>query len=149
MRSLRSQHVGKRVGLLLFVALAILVSACGGGEEEKKLVLGTINRSPETPIVIPAGEPVVVGVSTALTGPIGPRGSEYRDAVVTSVDRWKSQNGKLIKGHEIAIQAEDDGCSATDVTRVAAGRLLGRQGLVGVIGPQCSGGACGRYSYVR
>ena len=85
--------------------------------------------------------PVVVGVSTALTGPIGPRGSEYLHAVVASAERWKSQNGTLIKGHEIEIQAEDDGCSAAEVTRVAAGRLLDRQGLVGVIGPQCSGGA--------
>ncbi len=82
-----------------------------------------------------------MGISTALTGPIGVRGGEYRDAVVAGVERWKAENGLLIKGHEIEIQAEDDGCTEADVTRGAAKQLLGREGLVGVIGPQCSGGA--------
>ena len=130
-------------GLLLAAAvvLALAVTACSTDDEVVDVVLTDIDRSPETAMVIPAGEPVVVGVSTALTGPIGSRGSEYRDAVVVSVERWKAANGAFIGGHEIEVQAEDDGCSEADVTKSAADRLLRREGLVGVIGPQCSGGS--------
>ncbi|MEE9325469.1 MAG: ABC transporter substrate-binding protein [Dehalococcoidia bacterium] len=130
----------KLIGLFFLIVLVLVVAACGG-EDEEDLDLWDISRSPDTPIIIPAGEPIVVGVSTALTGPIGVRGGEYRDAVVAGVERWKAENGSLIKGHEIEVQAEDDGCTETDVTRGAAEQLLGREGLVGVIGPQCSGGS--------
>ena len=99
-----------------------------------------IDRSPETPMVIPVGEPVVIGVSSALTGPASPRGQEYRDAVVVAVEQWKARNGALIGGHEISIVSEDDGCTEAGVTRLAAERLLKRPGLVGVMGPQCSAG---------
>ena len=136
---LRPRDAVKLIGIFFSVTLLLVLAACGDDEEDK-FTLGNISRSPETPIVIQSGEPIVVGVSTALTGPIGPRGSEYRDAVVAGVERWKSVNGALLKGHEIEVQAEDDGCTAADVARAAADRLLGRQGLVGVIGPQCSGG---------
>ena len=91
-------------------------------------------------MVIQAGEPLVIGVSSALTGPAAPRGQEYRDAVVVAVEQWKAQNGALIGGHEIAIVSEDDGCTEADVTRKAAERLLKRPGLVGVLGSQCSAG---------
>ena len=130
----------KTVGLLLCGILVMLLAACSE-DEEAVLNLIDIDRAPETSIVIPAGEPVVVGVSTALTGSIGPRGSEYRDAVVVGVEQWKAANGPLIGGHQIEVQSKDDGCSEADVTRVAADRLLRRKGLVGVIGPQCSGGS--------
>ena len=106
----------------LFIALAIVlgisVTACSSDDEVEDVVLADIDRSPETAMVIPVGEPIVVGVSTALTGPIGVRGSEYRDAVVASVERWKDVNSVRIKGHEIEVQAEDDGCSQADVTIV-------------------------------
>ena len=104
------------------------------------MVLAHIERSPDTSVVIPVGEPLVIGVSSALTGPAAPRGQEYRDAVVVAVEQWKTQNGALIGGHEISIVSEDDGCTEEDVTRKAAERLLKRPGLVGVLGPQCSAG---------
>jgi branched-chain amino acid transport system substrate-binding protein len=69
------------------------------------------------------------------------RGEEYRDAAIVAIERWKEANGDEIAGHEIEVRAEDDGCSASDVTEVAAQRLLRTAGLVGVIGPQCSGGS--------
>ena len=83
----------------------------------------------------------MVGVSSALTGPVGPRGTEYRDAAIFAVNRWKAVHGELIEGHEIVVQAEDDGCTEADITVGAAERLLSRSGLVGVLGPQCSAGA--------
>ena len=133
-----------RLALLLgLIALALIAAACGGDDgDDTDGENGGVTRSPQTPIVIPAGEPIVIGISTALTGgPVGVRGAEYRDAAITAIERWKRQNGELIGGHEIHVRAEDDGCSASGVATVAAERLLALAGLVGVIGPQCSGGS--------
>jgi branched-chain amino acid transport system substrate-binding protein len=128
--------------LVLFLALALLAGACTGEEEDiAQNGNDVISRDPQTPIVIPAGEPIVIGVSAALTGPIKSRGVERRDATVVGIKRWKAANGDQIRGHDIMVYAEDDGCSQADVAAIAAERLLGREGVVGVIGPQCSGGA--------
>lgn len=121
--------------------LALVAAACGGGGDGPPLVLEPIERGPSSPIVVPPGEPIVVGTSSALTGPVGQRGREYRDAAILGVNRWKSAHGELIEGHEIVVQAEDDGCTEADITVGAAERLMRRSGLVGVLGPQCSAGA--------
>lgn len=113
----------------------------GGGETEEVGASGDVERGPTIPIVVPADEAIVIGVSTALTGPSGHRGSEYRDAALASLEVWKEENGDEVLGHEIQVVAEDDGCTEAEQTGVAAGRLLERVGLVGVIGPQCSSGA--------
>ena len=132
---------------LLFGLFALLFIAGACGDDDSDEVAdgdgnGAITRSPQTAIVIPAGEPIVIGISTALTGgPVGVRGAEYRDAAITAIERWKAANGDQIAGHEIEIRAEDDGCSASGVAKVAAERLRAVAGLVGVIGPQCSGGS--------
>ena len=119
--------------------LGVALAACSSDDED--VALADIARSPETSIIIPLGEPVVIGVSSALTGPAAPRGQEYRDAVVVAVEQWKSQNGATIGGQEISIVSEDDSCTETDVTRLTAERLLKRPGLVGMLGPQYSAGA--------
>ncbi|MGH3018123.1 MAG: branched-chain amino acid ABC transporter substrate-binding protein [Gaiellaceae bacterium] len=125
----------------LVCMLALVAAACGGGGDGPPLVLEPIERGPSSPIVVPPGEPIVVGTSSALTGPVGQRGREYRDAAILGVNRWKSAHGELIEGHEIVVQAEDDGCTEADITVGAAERLMRRSGLVGVLGPQCSAGA--------
>ncbi len=141
--------IGKRncgaVNWILFLALAVLLgfvfAACSGDDGNVATSNEDINRSPETQIMIPSMEPLVIGISSALTGPAAPRGQEYRDAVVVAVEQWKEDNGELIAGHQISIAAEDDGCTESDITRLAAERLLKHPGLVGVLGPQCSAGA--------
>jgi len=126
---------------MLALALALLAGACQGGEEKKAEVTQTPIRGPQTPIVIPAGEPIVVGISAPLTGPDAAVGTEDSDAAIVSVDRWKRANGSQIKGHAIKVQVEDDGCTDAEITVQAAERLLQQQGLVGVMGPDCSAGA--------
>jgi branched-chain amino acid transport system substrate-binding protein len=121
--------------------LALVAASCGGGGDGPPLVLEPIERGLSSPIVVPPGEPIVVGTSSALTGSVGQRGREYRDAGILGVNRWKSAHGELIEGHEIVVQAEDDGCTEADITVGAAERLMRRSGLVGVLGPQCSAGA--------
>jgi len=139
-------RVGSRVLTSALVAAAalgvLIVAACGGDDGGPQgFVPQEIERGPAIPIVVPIDAPIVIGVSSALTGPVGPRGSEYRDAVVLAVARWTESNGSTIGGHEILVHAEDDGCTEADITAAAAQRLLSHEGLVAVIGPQCSAGA--------
>jgi ABC-type branched-subunit amino acid transport system substrate-binding protein len=126
---------------MLILATALLVGACGGGEERKVEVTPAQVRTPQTPIVIPAGEPIVIGISAPLTGPDAEAGSEDSDAAVVSIDRWKRANGSQIKGHAVKVQMEDDGCTEVDIAIQAANRLLQQEGLAGVLGPDCSAGA--------
>ena len=132
----------------IVVIVVVVVLATGGGDDEAKGVIGDIHRSPDTPIVVPADEPIIIGVSTALSGPTETLGSEGRDAVIVGVELWKEANDDTIGGHEIEVHAEDDGCFNSEITARAAGHLLyGRDdhqmlpGLVGIIGPLCSDGA--------
>ena len=135
----RSTYGFAAVAVVIVVALAL---ASGGSDaEDPDTGLRDIPRGPNIDIVIPADEPLVVGVSSALTGPIAIPGTQYRDAVVVAVDRWKAANGDTLGGHAITVVAEDDGCTESDVTRLAAERHLQRPGLVGVVGPQCSAGS--------
>jgi branched-chain amino acid transport system substrate-binding protein len=140
--SVRFLHHGRwATGLGLMLALALLLGACGGNEEKKPEATGTVTRGPQTPIVIPAGKAIVIGISAPLTGPDSAVGTEDSDAAIVSVDRWRRANGGEIKGHSIEVQVEDDGCTEAEITVEAAERLLQQEGLVGVIGPDCSAGA--------
>jgi len=130
------------LGLIFVLVLALVAAACA--EEEgaaDDLADASLRPNAQTPIVIPAAAPIVIGMSTPLTGPDEASGTEDRDAVIVGVERWKKSNGNQIKGHEIDVRAEDDGCTEADITAQAAERLLRSQGLVGVIGPSCSAGA--------
>jgi ABC-type branched-subunit amino acid transport system substrate-binding protein len=114
------------LGLLLFPILLLLAWAA---EEATGPGLADVARGPDTPVVIPSNEPIVVGVSVALTGPVARRGQQYRDTVVVAVERWKAARGSQIDGHDLVVVAEDDGCSEGDVAQKAAARLLRRPGL--------------------
>jgi len=126
---------------MLALGAALLMGACSGNKEKKPEAAATVTRGPQTPIVIPAGKPIVVGISAPLTGPDAAAGAEDSDAAIVSVDRWKRANGSEIKGHAIKVQVEDDGCTESDITIQAAERLVRQEGLVGAIGPDCSAGA--------
>jgi len=120
----------------------LLATGCGGGDERTIPELVDEPRaSADEAIVVAAGEPIVIGISVPLTGPDADAGLEDRDAVLTAIERWKATNGGLIQGHEIAVRAEDDGCTEADIAAQAAQRLLRQPGLAGVIGPNCSAGA--------
>ena len=127
------------LALACLLVAVLALAGCGAAAPDVAGLTDT-ERSPDTPLVIAPGEPIVVGVSSALAGPNGVRGSEYRDGVIVAVERWKAANSETIAGHEIQVVAEDDGCTEADNAVVAAERLIQRSGLVGVIGPQCSSG---------
>jgi len=127
---------------LPLLALSIALAACGGKTTQMPaLADSSLRPDASANIIVPAGKPLVIGVSVPLSGPDSSAGGEDRDAVITGVNRWKERNGNTINGHEIVIHAEDDGCTETDITVQAAERFLRTEGLVGVIGPNCSAGA--------
>ena len=136
-------HNGSGALLLLPPILVVtLALGCGASTERASVPAGQPPRSDAVSnIVVPAGQPIIIGISETLTGSEAPAGTEDRDAVVTSVMRWKAAHGDQLKGHEIEIHAEDDGCTESEITKQAAERLLRTPGLVGVLGPGCSAGA--------
>ncbi|MFC2027483.1 hypothetical protein ACFLU3_02230, partial [Chloroflexota bacterium] len=99
MLHLRRSIIG--IVLCLTLLMMLLSGACDEKEGSEQTGGEDIPRDTQTPIVIPQDEPVIIGVSAALTGPIGPRGIEIRDAVIVGVERWKAENGEEISGHEI------------------------------------------------
>ncbi len=135
--------------LLGTVVIVVLVKlGTRDGDDEAESAITDIERSPDVPIEIPFGEPIIIGVSGPLSGPTETFGIEGREATAVGVELWKAANANTIGGHEIEVHAEDDGCFDADITARAAGHLLyGRDdhqllpGLVGVIGPTCSDGA--------
>ena len=123
------------------VSVLFIAGACSDDADDTDGDNGPITRGPSIDIVIAADEPIIIGISAALTGPIESFGTIGRDATIVGVERWKAANGDQIAGHDIEIRAEDDGCFEADITAQAAERLLRVKGLVGVIGPICSDGA--------
>jgi branched-chain amino acid transport system substrate-binding protein len=122
--------------------LLSLVAACDSDEKAED-ERSRVERAPEVPVVIGEGTPVTVGVSAPITGPDARSGTEDRDAVIAAVARWKDENGAAIKGHEIEVVVEDDGCTEADIAAEAARRLAARPTVVGVVGPNCSAGTPG------
>jgi branched-chain amino acid transport system substrate-binding protein len=122
--------------------VALVVLGCGSAAKKDVIPADQPPRSDAaSSVVVQAGQPIVIGVSDAFTGTEAQAGAEDRDAVVTSIMRWKATNGSQLLGHDIVVRAEDDGCTESDITKQAAERLLRTPGLVGVLGPGCSAGA--------
>jgi branched-chain amino acid transport system substrate-binding protein len=130
----------RRIFLLTSFLVAGTAVACAGDDAEP-LLTATPRADASQPIVVASGEPVVIGISTALTGPEEAGGREDLDGALTGIERWKRANGDRIAGHEIAVQVEDDACTDQEAAAEAARRLVSVAGLAGVIGPDCSAGA--------
>ncbi len=122
------------------MAMLLLAAACSSGSADPTATPGPA-RTQSMPIVVAAAKPIVIGASMVVTGPNADAGIEDSHAIVAAVNRWKAANGDRIKGHDITVDVEDDGCTESDITAMAAQRLLAQPGLVGVIGPSCSAGA--------
>jgi len=97
-----------------------------------------VDRSPQTPIIIPPGEPIVLGYSGPLTGALS---NEMPDFAIAGVLAWKELNGDEIHGHPIDLVGEDDGGVEPDIAVTAARLLIERPRLVGIVGPAFSSAA--------
>lgn len=117
-----------------FLAGLVLFSGCARSRPEAS------QAAPPPPdpwgdVAIAAGDPIVIGVSAALSGPYAAFGADVRDAVALALaDRVQ------LRGFRLEMDAEDDGCS-DERSAEAARALAGRAGLAGVIGSMCSSGS--------
>ena len=105
---------------LCALTLAGALAGCGGGPEPgfETVRIGT-------------GAPIVIGVSTMLEGDLSTTGQALLDAATLAGE------GVSIAGHDVEFVAANDGCTV-EGGATAARELVGRDGLVAVVGPSCS-----------
>ena len=117
-------------------ALAVLMlAACGGSGASHP----TPTTTPEPPsnIVIRRNEPVVIGVSAALTGDQTNIGSDISDAVALAIKDF----GGTLKLRTVQPSVLDDGCTDSQKAGDVARAFVGTTNLIGVVGPMCTTGA--------
>ncbi len=88
---------------------------------------GTIN--------IPPGSPIKIGMGTMLTGDYASLGIDIKNGAEMAIQKQKE-----ISGHQVILQAEDDGCAGPASVAIAE-KLCNDPLIVGLIGYMCSGGS--------
>lgn len=89
------------------------------------------------PIMIPAGDPIVIGVSAALSGDAGDIGSDLALAAQMAVEAF----GGTVAGHPISVSPRDDACMDPEQAVGVANLFIADSTLTGVVGPMCTVGA--------
>ena len=126
---------------LLLAVLALVAAACSdtGG------VPAECEDDPFGCVEVGADEPIEVGTLLVITGPNAFLGQDSQDGVTLAADyldgTFDQVNGE-IKGHTIAFNHQDDGCSA-DGGQAGAQSLASDAAVVAVIGTSCSSAAEG------
>jgi len=114
----------RSVVVVLLPLLLWLAVACG--EPDTSLEFGEVE--------VAAGEPIVIGLSVALTGDTSGDAQNIERGV-----RLAFEQAEAVKGHPLALEIADDGCSAEGSIAVARA-FAPRADVAGVIGPMCSRG---------
>jgi len=127
----------RRLVLFVLVPVALALSACGGGDGTAPTATVAADPTPTAEIVVAPGQPLVVGVSAALSGDQQAIGTDIADAVDLAI----ADRGGTLQGHPVTASREDDGCTDPEKAAGAAQRLVANPGLAGVIGPMCTTGA--------
>ena len=112
--------------LAMLLTAALLLTACGGAEPyECTDALGCVSYAPD--------EPIRIASALVISGPNTDLGIDSQYGVEIAMD-FKGQ----IFGHDIELQAEDDGCNA-EGGQTAGQKIVADPTIVGVIGTSCSG----------
>ena len=112
------------VGLLVVLSLAL--TACGGSQFECEDAIGCVTYAPD--------EPVRIASALVISGPNTDLGTDSQYGVEIAID-FKEDG---ILGHEIELQAEDDGCSA-EGGQAAGQKIASDPTILAVVGTSCSG----------
>jgi len=136
-----------RLILTLFVALTLLVSGCSPAATAAPAtgVLptdtpGSTSASTSIPadpwgnIVIPPGQSVKVGLSSALAGGYAVYGTDMLNGVDLAIEKF----GGSLHGWTLTSEGQDDGCEGAAGVTVAE-QFSADPNILGVIGPMCSG----------
>ena len=113
----------KRASLLLLITLFMVFTAFTAHADD----WGTIT--------IPAGKPIKIGLGAMLTGDYASLGIDIKNGAEMAVE----EKGTLL-GHDIELQAEDDGCAGPPSVAIAE-KLCNDPLIVGLVGYMCSGGS--------
>ncbi len=149
--------------LLLLVVLGLVVAACGGTSATTTAVTEPGTETTEPPatepagapeecsadpmgcVEIAAGDPIKIGSLLVVTGPNSSLGLDSQYGIELALDyadgAFDDVNGQ-IKGHDVVLVAEDEGCSAEGGT-AGADKLASDSQIVTVIGTSCSSAALG------
>ena len=121
-----------RIALVLCCALLL---ACGGTGTQQ--ATPTAVDAPAPSIIIPLGQPVIIGISAPLSGDQATLGNDIADAAELAI---ASRGGTLL-GHPLKIERMDDHCTDAEKAVDVARQLVEMETLAGVVGPMCTIGA--------
>ncbi len=150
--------------LLLLVVLGLVVAACGGTSETTTAATepaGTEATEPPSTepagapeecsadpmgcVEIAAGDPIKIGSLLVITGPNSSLGLDSQYGIELALDYADGTFDDVnvqIKGHDVVLVPEDDGCSAEGGT-AGGDKLASDSQIVTVIGTSCSSSALG------
>jgi branched-chain amino acid transport system substrate-binding protein len=139
-----SKRNGRRI-LALLAAMAMVITACGGGTETPDPATdsgdtgsdtGDDAASDDAVVVIPAGEKIQIRSLEAISGDVAFLGTPNQRATQMAIADYGD-----IQGFEVDLGTPlDDLCSA-DGGQAAAQTIVADKNVVGVIGTSCSGAA--------
>ena len=113
-----------------------LLFACGGATTRQPTPT-TVATPPPATITVGAGQPIIIGLSAALSGDQASLGNDLADAADLAI----SDHGGAIKGHSLKVERVDDRCTDAEKATQVARTLLSEAALGGVVGPMCTTGA--------
>jgi branched-chain amino acid transport system substrate-binding protein len=119
-----------RQPFILFLFAAILLTGCGTAAPPFKCTdrIGCVTIAP--------GAPIKIGVLQALSGDLGPQGTDEAKCVELAV----ADRGDQLLGHPVELHSVDSRCSSEGGT-TAALKIAADPQIVGIVGPTCSGEA--------
>lgn len=110
---------------VLLLGLAMVLVACGGAEYECTDEIGCVTYGPDDPIRIAS--------SLVISGPNTELGLDSQHGVEIAID-FRGQ----ILGHDVELQAEDDGCNA-EGGQTSATKITSDPTIIAIVGTSCSG----------
>lgn len=145
--------------LLLLLSMLVFVACSSGGDEEPADDTATTEPEPtsadteeamsgllngmtaeqlveEGYVVIAPGEPIMIGASVALTGPIPDPGRDIANGAEIAIDDLNAAGGFM--GHDYAIDIQDGACDG-DAGTTVANKFASDPTIVAVSGGTCSG----------
>jgi branched-chain amino acid transport system substrate-binding protein len=139
-----------RLLIVLLVAFVVLAAGCGPAAtqapaqppaqaptEAAAPAPVEPTAAPQDPwgsIVIPAGQSVKVGLSSALAGGYAVYGQDMLNGVDLAIEKF----GGSLKGFPVVSDGQDDACEGAQGVTVAE-KFSADPNILGVIGPMCSG----------
>ena len=133
-----------RLIITLFVALTLFVSGCSPATTAAPATAASptdtaVSASTSIPadpwgnIVIPPGQSVKVGLSSALAGSYAVYGTDMLNGVDLAIEKF----GGSLHGWTLTSEGQDDGCEGAAGVTVAE-QFSADPNILGVIGPMCS-----------